>query len=1300
MDVLIRFLTVCLTMIITITLLTFGSSTTNAIELVGPDNQSGKRKSTIYGPVKGTDTLWRIAFNNRPDPKLTVDQVMIAIFLANPQAFKNNDIHSITDGTLITIPSAKDISSITDSAAKLRIANNAQFKTPIVKPAVITPTPPIKTAIDIAPIVKPVDTQVAETTVPKVKMIEAKEPMPDLSEVLEMSKEDTLAKMPTKETEPEEAIKENPALLNQLTLAMSDMQLLIKENEALRAQIKGLDEKLAEMQTQEALDLQAHEELLALQEELAAIELAKDMDHASIFNNGWVVAILASLPSIAGLAGFLFWFLRKRKDEIEIVEPTPLVIPEEDETLELESEDELIDDDLLISDDDDDMLEIGDIDELDEIDDELLVPTDFDDDQLIDDQSVFADEEEPDGDILGQDDLEALLAQADDLAEEDGDPELSDEIVTADDIDSLLAEADSLPDDDDIDALLAEANAPVDEDDIDALLAQSNESVGEDDIDALLAQSNESVGEDDIDALLAEANTPVGEDDIDALLAEANEPVGEDDIDALLAEANEPVGEDDIDALLAGANEPVGEDDIDIDALLAGANEPVGEDDIDALLAGANDPVGEDDIDALLAGANEPVGEDDIDALLNETESLVEDTVDTLPVDDIDSLLAETDAIVEEASDDIIEDVVSSENIDDLLAETDAIVEDASDDIVEDVVSSDNIDDLLAETDALIDEDDVDELNVDASDIDSLLAETDALVDTDNDELPDIDDIDELLTDTDALLEPEASAKSLLEELSELDMVEQPYLMTSDADETFESLEEHNIDDLLAGLDSVEDDIVNNVETDIPVDETPDTEAFESEDMPDFDAVEEIDNADDIVQENNIDDLLAGIDSVEDDINEDETPDTEAFESEDMPDFDAVEEIEEIDNADDIVQENNIDDLLAGIDSVEDDINEDEIPDTEASTSGAIETDTDEQSNLDTVEDIEEVSLSENRVQGNSIDDLLAGIDSVETDIPVDETPDTEAFESEDMPDFDTVEEIEEIDNADDTVQGNNIDDLLAALEPTDVDDIEDVSLTDDAVQENNIDDLLAGIDSVEDDESNDITDNEIDDSILNDALDELDALEDIKIDDEPDTLVTSEAAQHLVNALDGMLDASNNQSMENSTSELDEFIIPQAIEVDDNELTQTMAEFDEDSVISESEELESESNLIENATENLTETEQDLNEQLSKFEAENSFIDIDKLLDDSAMNSQDDEPYQNVDLDIGLDEFPEMLPDTQGVDVDDDPNGLSKKLDLARAYLEIDDEDSALEMLEQIKQSGDESQLKEVEKLLKRLKS
>ena len=212
----------------------------------------------------------------------------------------------------------------------------------------------------------------------------------------------------------------------------------------------------------------------------------------------------------------------------------------------------------------------------------------------------------------------------------------------------------------------------------------------------------------------------------------------------------------------------------------------------------------------------------------------------------------------------------------------------------------------------------------------------------------------------------------------------------------------------------------------------------------------------------------------------------------------------------------------------------------------------------------------------------------------------------------------------------------------------------------------------------------------------------DTQIIDETE-LAPSQEAQHLVDALDSMLAPTDvDSSTSAAAGELDEFINPHAIEVDDEQLNKSMAEFDEDSVIGDNEIDSSSENIAPHANSKspLTDAEEALNEQLPKFEQEHSFIDIDKLLDESAMNEQENEPYQNVDLDIGLDEFPEVLPETGGVDVDDDPNGASKKLDLARAYLEIDDEDSAIDMLEQVKQSGDPAQIKEVEKLMKRLKS
>ncbi len=100
----------------------------------------------------------------------------------------------------------------------------------------------------------------------------------------------------------------------------------------------------------------------------------------------------------------------------------------------------------------------------------------------------------------------------------------------------------------------------------------------------------------------------------------------------------------------------------------------------------------------------------------------------------------------------------------------------------------------------------------------------------------------------------------------------------------------------------------------------------------------------------------------------------------------------------------------------------------------------------------------------------------------------------------------------------------------------------------------------------------------------------------------------------------------------------------------------------------------------------------------EDRFIDIEKLLDESESSETTDEPYDEVTLDVGLDEFPDIMPENTDVDVDQDEGGIGAKLDLARAYLEIDDKAGAKELLEEIKDLGTEEQKGEVAKLLGRM--
>lgn len=100
----------------------------------------------------------------------------------------------------------------------------------------------------------------------------------------------------------------------------------------------------------------------------------------------------------------------------------------------------------------------------------------------------------------------------------------------------------------------------------------------------------------------------------------------------------------------------------------------------------------------------------------------------------------------------------------------------------------------------------------------------------------------------------------------------------------------------------------------------------------------------------------------------------------------------------------------------------------------------------------------------------------------------------------------------------------------------------------------------------------------------------------------------------------------------------------------------------------------------------------------EEGFIDIDKLLDESGNTEPNFEPYNGLDLDIGDSDLSDLVGDAGGVDVDDEDGGFSAKLDLARAYIEIDDKDSAKALLKEVVEKGAEPQKQEAQSLLDKM--
>ena len=106
--------------------------------------------------VRRGDTLWGITSRVRPDSRLTINQTMLAIYEANPEAFAGN-INVLRAGATLRIPSADDVFRISrgDAFAEVQRQNEAWSGGTSAETTSAAPDP-----------IAPVDTQPSLTLVP------------------------------------------------------------------------------------------------------------------------------------------------------------------------------------------------------------------------------------------------------------------------------------------------------------------------------------------------------------------------------------------------------------------------------------------------------------------------------------------------------------------------------------------------------------------------------------------------------------------------------------------------------------------------------------------------------------------------------------------------------------------------------------------------------------------------------------------------------------------------------------------------------------------------------------------------------------------------------------------------------------------------------------------------------------------------------------------------------------------------------------------------------------------------------
>ena len=165
------------------------------------------------------DGLWGIALKVRPDPGITREQMMQALFRANPQAFSKAGIPGLKMGATLRIPTLREIADWTGSPVAKRLAEATEVK-PAPVPVPDAPVPDSTAKVTVAeepqafplppaPAPEPAPVVAAPEPAPEPAPVAATpEPAPEPAPVVAP---EPVASAPEPVSEPEPAVAPEPA---------------------------------------------------------------------------------------------------------------------------------------------------------------------------------------------------------------------------------------------------------------------------------------------------------------------------------------------------------------------------------------------------------------------------------------------------------------------------------------------------------------------------------------------------------------------------------------------------------------------------------------------------------------------------------------------------------------------------------------------------------------------------------------------------------------------------------------------------------------------------------------------------------------------------------------------------------------------------------------------------------------------------------------------------------------------------------------------------------------------------------
>ncbi|HHI5061718.1 AAA family ATPase [Vibrio parahaemolyticus] len=622
------------------------------IERALPTPPENTQPSRFFGPTGENQTLWSIASELRPSRNVSVQQTLLAIYRINPQAFDNQNIHELIPGSRLRVPSLEQVrSATTEQAVAIMKAHELRLKQPKPeKPA------PVK-QIEVKP--KPV----AEPTAPKPPVVTPPKPEP-------VKPVETTANVPPVSTSPQ-GEKQVSDLKDKLQGSQSELESLEEKNHRLRLMLSQVQSEVetlkSELNDEERIRSEVEKLLAEERQRVAEQQRMQPSTMDKILSNGWLVGLAALIPGalLALLVVMLLGRRSKSKEEEAAQQQTqdidPLAAP-----IGLAAADQLddelsLDDDLFGDDDSEPLLDQDDKAELEE--------------------DVFAnlDDEELDFNLEGDDGEDPFAGIGDDgdldVGFDEFDSSTSGIQVNGDEKALGLEEMERA-----LDEVTPELEV-LDEDETGFDLSDDDNAISDDEFAKLLAddEPSEDLSSGSVDqAMLDDLFAELSDDDLDLDVEDTKPEPQVSDEDFSAGEASD----DDIDKLLAQYDQPAEETSTELDPL----------DELESL-AGLTDDTDIDEnstelLDELI-DFDEDETEEEFDPL-NELEALsdfeAEEVIEELDENSVDLL----DELLQDDDDEpVLEDETTSEldPFDDLIREDEVVTADESqldDDLVAD----------------------------------------------------------------------------------------------------------------------------------------------------------------------------------------------------------------------------------------------------------------------------------------------------------------------------------------------------------------------------------------------------------------------------------------------------------------------------------------------------------------------------------------------------------------------------------------------------------------------------------------